>query len=299
MRALIAYDGSSDAGQAVALAAGIAWPPNSILRVISVVDPISLAPSAGFGVAYPYSSEVDNQIDAYFNSTLADVVNKLNGPNRMVESALLRGRPASVIVNDAHAFAPDLIVVGSRGLGSIASLVLGSVSSEVADHAPGPVLVARQASLSRVVFATDGSNTALAAEVSLAQWPIFEGLPIRVVGVADVREPWHTGIAPTMYGLAVEAYVQDLERATAEHRRILDESVGRLRAAGRDATPELRSGSASAEVVAAASEWRADLVVVGSRGQTGLTRLFLGSVARNIMHGSSASILVIRDSVQA
>ncbi|MEP7361111.1 MAG: universal stress protein, partial [Chloroflexota bacterium] len=289
MRVLIAYDGSNNAAQAASLVGDIVWPRDSILRVISAVSPIGVAPSALIGGVYPYSSEVDDQIRAYFDSALADVVQKLNGPNRVVESAVLYGRPASVIVDEAQAFAPDLVVVGSRGFGSIASLVLGSVSSEVVDHAPGPVLVARQARLTRVIFATDGSATAMAAEARLAQWAIFEDLPIRVVSVADVLEPWHTGIAPTMYGLAIEAYAQDLERAKAVHQRIVDESVARLRAAGRDATPELRYGGAAAEVVAAVGEWKADLVVVGSRGRTGLTRLFLGSVARNLMHASPAS----------
>jgi nucleotide-binding universal stress UspA family protein len=72
-----------------------------------------------------------------------------------------------------------------------------------------------------------------------------------------------------------------------------------LRAAGRDSTADLRSGDAAAEIIEAIGEWQADLVVMGSRGRTGLTRLLLGSVARNVVHGTSASILVVRAAVEA
>lgn len=295
MRILLAHDGSSDAAQAANLVNEIAWPPNSTLRVISVIEPTLVALTAWAGSVGGYSPEVDTQISAYYDGELADVVKHLSGPNRTVEGALLRGRPATVIVDDARALAADLIVVGSRGRGSIESLVLGSVSGEVVDHAPCPVLVARQAGLARVIFAADGSPSAATAEALLAQWPIFEGLPIRVVSVADVVHPWHTGIAPMMYGQVIEAYAQDLEAAKDEHRRIADESAERLRAAGRDAIAELRDGDAASEIIAAAGASNADLVVLGSRGRTGLTRLLLGSVARNVLHGSSASILVVRD----
>ena len=65
------------------------------------------------------------------------------------------------------------------------------------------------------------------------------------------------------------------------------------------AEPERRTGDAAAEILTAATEWQADLVVVGSRGQTGLTRILLGSVARNVVHGSTASVLVVHEPAAA
>src|SRR5699024_148939 len=116
-----------------------------------------------------------------------------------------RGRPASVLIDTADAFDADLIVVGSRGHGRVAALILGSVSSEVVDHAARPVLVARQAEAREVVFATDGSDAAAHVGSILATWPIFDRVPIHVVSVADVDQPWHTGVAPTMYRQVVDA----------------------------------------------------------------------------------------------
>jgi nucleotide-binding universal stress UspA family protein len=160
------------------------------------------------------------------------------------------------------------------------------------------VLVARKESIGRVVFGTDGSAASAAAEALLTTWPIFEGVPIQVVSVADVVEPWHSGIAPTMYAQVLEAHARDLADAKAECSRIAEETAARLRAAGRDARAVVRTGDAATEIIAATEESGADLVVVGSRGQTGLARIFLGSVARNVLHGSQASVLVVHGPVQ-
>jgi nucleotide-binding universal stress UspA family protein len=299
MRILLAHDGSAGAAQAADLVRDIAWPADSVVRVISVIEPTMVVPGAWGGIAPDYSAEADSAQRAYYEGELAETVQRLSGPNHEVESVVLHGRPATVIADEAGASGADLVVVGSRGHGAIASLVLGSVSGEVVDHAPCPVLVARHASVSSIVFATDASPSATTAQALLSEWPIFDGLPIRVVSVADVPHPWHTGIAPTMYRQVLDAHAKDLDEAKRVHQRIADESVEELRAAGRDAVPDVRVGDAAGEVIAAAESSGADLVVMGSRGRSGLARLLLGSVARNVIHGSAASILVVHDPARA
>lgn len=188
MRVLIAYDGSAGAAQAVALAEGIDWPADSMLRVVSVMEPTALpllpCPT---GAAAP--GVLEHDAAAYIEADRAAVVGRLSAPNRVVGAVLVRDRPASGLVDQAREFSADLVIVGSRGHGPIASLVLGSVSADVVDHAPCPVLVARRSTLERVVFATDGSDTAAEAKDILARWPIFAGVPIRVLSVADVVRP--------------------------------------------------------------------------------------------------------------
>jgi nucleotide-binding universal stress UspA family protein len=56
----------------------------------------------------------------------------------------------------------------------------------------------------------------------------------------------------------------------------------------------LRTGHTAAEIIAAAENLGADLIVTGSRGLHGFDRLLLGSVARNVVHHASASVLVVR-----
>jgi nucleotide-binding universal stress UspA family protein len=299
MRILLGYDGSSDAQEAADLVGGAPWPTGSTVRVIAVIEPTVLAATAWPAAMPEYGPEADRQIGEYYASELAGAVRRLEGPDRTVESGVLRGRAATAIVDDAEAFGADLVVVGSRGRGAIGSLILGSVSGEVVDHAPCPVLIARGPTVTRVVFATDGSPAAVAAQQLLTAWPMFRTVQVHVVSVADVPAPWHTGIAPTMYGQFVEAHARDLEDAKRAHQRIATETAEALRAAGLDATGETLVGDAATEIIAASSTFGADLIVLGSRGRTGLTRLVLGSVARNVAHGSATTTLVVREATSA
>ena len=123
----------------------------------------------------------------------------------------------------------------------------------------------------------------------------FGGLPIHVVSVADVVLPWKSGIAPTMYGQVLDAYAADLRMAKVEHERVAGDAAVRLRDAGRVVDSEMRDGDAAGEIISVAEQRGADLIVLGSRGRTGLTRLLLGSVARNVLSGTTASVLIARD----
>ncbi len=293
MKVLIGYDGSPGAELALTLAGFLRWPAQSTLRVVAVVDTtylyVGLPPGGGLN-----APELDEQMMAASEELVSAAADRLRAADRIVDGVVLRGRPATVLVDEATTFRADLAFGGSRGRGPISSLLLGSVAAEVVDHSPCPVLIARTASISSVVLAVDGSAPAAAAEELIATWSIFTGLPIKVVSVADVVEPWHTGIAPTMYRQVVEAHAKDLAEARSEHSRIADETTANLRAAGREASGEMRSGDAASEIIATAEAVGADLVVMGSRGRTGLARVLLGSVARNVLHGSGASVLIVR-----
>ena len=293
MRALIAFDGSAGAAEAVALAQTIAWPVQSRLRIVSVVEPGAWIPPLP-RVPMTATPVLEPELVAYLEAQQAEIVKRFALAGR-AEAALLRGRPASVIIDDARDFGADLVIVGSRGHGAIASLVLGSVSAEVVDHAPSPVLVARRETLSRVVVATDDSPSARAAEDVVAGWPIFDGLPIHVVSVADADRPWTTGIAPMFQRQARDAYTQDLQAAVEAAERVASESAVRLREAGRDADATPGRGDPASEIIAFAEERQADLIVLGSRGRSALAEIVLGSVARNVLAGSKASVLVVRE----
>ena len=292
MRVLLAFDGSAGAAEAVSLARVMASPDGSRLRVVSVVELESWMTSLPrpTGTARPV---LESEIAAYFDGEQRRIVD-LFSPERDVETVILHGRPATMIVEEARDFAADVVMVGSRGHGTIGTLILGSVSAEVVDHAASPVLVARRPDLSHVVMATDDSRSARAAEDVVAGWPVFEGLPIDVVSVADAVRPWTSGIAPGFQRQAREAYAQELDGAAEVADRIAGDAASRLREAGRLAEAFVRRGDPAAEIVALAEERRADLVVLGSRGRSALAEIVLGSVARNVLAGSKASVLVVR-----
>jgi nucleotide-binding universal stress UspA family protein len=172
-------------------------------------------------------------------------------------------------------------------------MLLGSVSAEVVDHSTVPVLVARGHAIDRVILAWDGSEAAAAAAGLLGAWPIFGQSLVKVVCVADVRTPWWTGFPEAGSPETMTLYVEAADGARRHADELLAEMTGRLRAEGLAVESERREGDAAAEVIAAARAWKANLVVLGTRGRTGVTRLVLGSVARNVVHHVPSSVMIV------
>lgn len=302
MRILLATDGSTAAAQARDLVAALPWRKGGRVRIVSV------APTRTEILGVPWTVDVLPDADQLEDEVLRVNRDALETAEREIRSArsdlviepvLTRGRPASAILDEARSMPADLIVVGHRGHGRWEEILLGSVSSEVVDHAPCPVLVARDERLGPILFADDGSPSARMAERVLTTWPMFSGLPVTVLTVAEEGYPYAAALGPGLYSEAMAQYAistHELERITQEAN---DAAVARLREAGLATTGLIREGGAAHEIVAVAREREAGLIVVGSRGQTGLRRLILGSVARNVLLHAPCSVLVVREPTSA
>lgn len=298
MRVLVATDGSPVAGLAVDLVAGIDWPAGTHVRVVEAVE----TGRALFGGPWPAVAlfQVED-LEADLAKGAVEAVEqaraRLARPELDVSVEVLRGRPATAIVDAATSWRADLIVVGSRGHGTIESMVLGSVSAEVVDHSPVPVLVARDRTIARVLLAWDGSACARRAADLVKSWPIFAGSSTRVVSVADVGFPWWAGLPTPGTAETIPMYLEAAEASRRLSDSLADEMSDELRKVGLDATPERFEGDAATEVIAAAQAMQADLIVIGTHGRTGLARLVLGSVARNVLHHAHCSVLIAREPV--
>jgi nucleotide-binding universal stress UspA family protein len=296
MRVLLAIDGSDSAGLALELVANIGWPAGSEILVAEAVE----TEAAVFGGPWPalavdHADRIEDEMRAAAQQTVDDACRHLARPGLSVNTAVLSGRPASAIVDRARGMSADLIVLGSRGHGTIESMLLGSVSAEVVDHAPAPVLVARTPRFGRVVLAWDGSSCASRAATLLRSWPIFARSQVRVVTVADIEPAWWTGF-PTPGAAEASAMYLDAAEATRLHYdKMAREMADRLRFAGLAVDAERRDGDAATELISAAAAYNADLIVMGTHGRTGLARLLIGSVARNVLHHASSSVLVVRE----
>ena len=298
MRVLLATDGSASADRARDLIAALAWPRGTVVRVVIAVETHLEVLAAPFAMA---PSEVVDDLDAelmrHAEGTLDAAEHVLREAGLDVERLILQERAASSIIEQAREWHADLVVLGNRGHSSLASMILGSTSAEVVDHAPCPVLVARDRSVDEVVIGVDGSPGAKLAEHLLTDWPMFHGLPASVVGVAATGVPWNPGMATGLYDAVVESYALDVDAARREVRDLAEEAANRLRAAGVAATAHLREGDPAAELVSFARGRGRPLLVLGSRGHTGLARLLLGGVARNVLYHAPGSVLIVRQGV--
>jgi nucleotide-binding universal stress UspA family protein len=296
MRVILAVDGSEPSGLAVDLVAAAAWPPGTGIDVLQVIDLASLV----YGGPWPAVPTIaPDQIEADFREqaerTIRETAARLAGPDRRIHTEVIPGRPATVIVDRAREMRADLIVLGSRGHGTIESMVLGSVSAEVVDHAPCPVLVARGSQTGRVLLGWDGSSGAGRVADLVKTWPMFAQSVVRVLSVADVKFPWWTGFPEAGSAEMLPMYVETADTMRREHAVLAAAMAGRLRTAGIAAEPDRRDGDPATEIVASATHWPADVVAIGSHGRTGLRRILLGSVARNVLQHAPCSVLIVRE----
>jgi nucleotide-binding universal stress UspA family protein len=96
--------------------------------------------------------------------------------------------------------------------------------------------------------------------------------------------------APEVLVLATD-WTKQFEVVAREH---LDKVIARVREVGLDAEPVLRKGAAWREIVAAAKDIKADMVVVGSEGRGLVGRTLLGSVAEKVVRAAPCAVLVVR-----
>lgn len=135
---LLAVDGSDHSLHAARVASSLAKAMNSkTLRIVYAYDPIP-----------PYLGEPNMQ--EAINARLDESKKILQKAQAAVgtipgeiETEHLEGSPAEAIIGVAKTRGSDVIVMGSRGLGKLAGLVIGSTSQKVVSHAPCPVLIVR------------------------------------------------------------------------------------------------------------------------------------------------------------
>ena len=134
---LLATDGSPDAGQALEYARDLALRDGAQVIVVHAFEPVPTYLGEPWG----------DRVTARHVSMGQDVAN--NAAQRLQKAGVdvlvevLEGPPADAILRVTDVRQPDLIVMGSRGQGALASLLLGSVSHRVLAHARAPVLVAK------------------------------------------------------------------------------------------------------------------------------------------------------------
>ncbi len=163
----------------------------------------------------------------------------------------------------------DLLVIGPRGPGLAKAMHLGSTAEWLMIHPPAPMLVVRHGRRTQtVVICHDGSPDARAATDVVCRMPWVDQLIVTIVGVDDGRA-------------AVEEAV---EAASVP-----------LTAVGADVRHEILCGVPTVELLRHLEQNNPDLVVLGTRGLTGLPRLRRGSTAGVLAHATQSSVLLASD----
>lgn len=198
---------------------------------------------------------------------------------------VVKGEAFEQIIDVAKNESCTLIVMGRRGLHRVERMLMGSVTAKVIVHSSTDILVIpRDAEIGwkNITVATDGSvdsEKALAKAIDLGK---SHGSGLTGVTVVDMH--------PEHYADAAGVVDQLDEKA----KTVLEKAVAGAATAGMELHTQLLHGDPAAEITGYARKNNAGIIFVGSRGLTGLKKIFLGSVAGKVIGLSSCAVFVTK-----
>lgn len=128
---LVATDRSENAKKAVLRAKEVAKKLNASVDIIKVVNDRVVSPATT--VNY-HNAKTDEELQTFAEELLAEELRMFEDFEGKVGAKLRRGDPADVIIREAREGDYDLVIMGSRGLGTFSRAMLGSVSNKVLNH---------------------------------------------------------------------------------------------------------------------------------------------------------------------
>jgi nucleotide-binding universal stress UspA family protein len=146
----------------------------------------------------------------------------------------------------------------------------------------------------KILLAIDGSPPSQGAVQEVAQRPWPSPSTVRILSVIQPYTP------PASEIVLASATLEEIrQRQTQDAEQLTRQAGERLAARGLSIDAAVREGDPRTEIIDAADEWDADLIVVGSHGRTGLKRLMMGSVAQAVVAHAHCSVEVVRRRTEA
>lgn len=256
------FDSGAEA-LAIALACRCGLPLAGVLPIVSNAEYESLAPE----LAAAAEAEAATRIHALLARAQAAGVS--------LDLRVRRGEePYREIVDEAAERAADLLLIRRRGRRSyLAQLMVGEMVASVVAHAPCSVLIVPRAAAmwsQRILAAVDPRAVDLRIVAMAAAVAAECAVPLSLVAVAA--------------------------NTSAEARQLAERALQRAgdaaAAAGVQAEALLRSGRPHEQILAAAAERGADLVVIGRHGEGRIARAWLGGVTQKVVGSTDRPVLV-------
>jgi nucleotide-binding universal stress UspA family protein len=285
-RVLVATDGSKDAQAAIATARAFPWPVATRVRAV-------VARRSGWS---GQEGPVIAALGGHFERVAAGAARSLRHTWPSADSIVVDALPVEAILGEARRFRAKVIVLGWRGYGPVARLLMGSVSRGVVRHAVCPVLVVRRRrDIRSVVLGVDGSPNARKAARFLAGLKPRPGA--RVV-LACIVEPVTVPSAGLLPGAVRSVLGREAAKVNLERMRQGEQELRAiapaLKKAGWRVSTRVRLGVPLRGLLEAVKASKADLLCVGARGTGGVKRLLLGSIAEGALNRCPVGVLLVR-----
>lgn len=273
---VVGVDGSPSSFEAACWAGAVADRLGAPLLVASVIPEPGYYFSGDAMMSYPVSEELVAATTSNVDDARELVQRRY--PGVAIDTEILAGRADTALIENAdHA---RMMVVGSRGKGSINSLLIGSTALRIANHASCPVVVWRGEPGQPiplhlpVIVGVDGSELSEHAVASAFELAGLFAVPLVAV------HTWTTSLQGPTTDESERALLSECVSGWAE--KYPDVEV----------TQVAEEGNAAAMLIELAAT--AQLVVVGSHGRNRLAAALLGSTSQNLLHHVSSPLMICR-----
>jgi nucleotide-binding universal stress UspA family protein len=287
MKILLAIDGSDHSYEAVRSLKYLARAEE--LHVVHVLDvPTPAYPMMMPEVAQELYETVERNMRDDGNRLLDRILSLLPMDVGPVTKHLVVGSPADQIVALAEQHKVGLTLLGTRGLGPIKERLIGSVAHRVLTFAPGAKLIlpGPMKMLKRILLPLQGPQDAEQALHFLQQRMFREPATMTLFTVLPhTRPPW-----PVDAASAEQMEIHALRNA----QDFLNGTAAKITALGHQARVAATLGTPVEGILHEAKASNAELILLGSRGRHGLTRMVLGSVSHALLHQGTYPLMIFR-----
>lgn len=288
---LLAIDGSTDANLAARVAADVSKETGSELHVVHVLPQFSQHAYPGI-TPEVYSYVLDKSYEEAHHLLVEQAERIAAHGGIVTKTHVRRGPVRDEILDLAQEIGAGLILMGSRGLGLVRRLLLGSVAEGVVHHAPCPVLVARGGQEAwppeRVVIGDDGSEAAESAgRLGTFIGGLFETKALLVRTYPELPEL-------DVEGRKSNPRLVD-DEFRREWRRLEERAIRMGKASGVRLSVRLSVSEPAACLLKAAEEEggpEKTIIAVGSRGLRTMRRIRLGSVSTKVLRAARGPVLI-------
>lgn len=311
---LVALDGSALAEATLPFVERVARGGEAEVTLLRVVPPPSttgvlvrstseLLPfMASIPIERPEASAEAARVARYEAERYLDALDdRLGSQGIIARGVVVVGEPAPTVIEEAGQRDADLIALGTRGRSGLGRWIYGSVAEAIVAQSPVPVFLARSGAFAEpgrwssgdlstdapILVPLDGTPRAemavsVAASLSLQIGTSVHLLQIVVPPEDTIPSYWATDVLRTT--------VDDHEVGAQAY---LAEMVRRLRAQGVRATASVETDDIGIGIAREARVRKASLVVMATHAYTPLTRVFLHSVAQEVLHRVALSVIFL------
>jgi nucleotide-binding universal stress UspA family protein len=307
MKVLLALEQTRISEGAIRLLGKLTLPRGSdlfLLHVTPIPQPITGLAKERILKISQQVQEVEKDALEQAQQFLHKVEKRFSSQDVQVYPLVKKGYPGEEILKIIRSKNIDLVVMGTRGFSKATGFLLGSVSQWVLQEAPCSVLIARKMSREKkgeqglkLLLATDGSADSREAVQFVKTVALSASSHLTLIHVVQ-KHVYETARALTIDSTKENEFAklseELLEIRGREGAKLLEHTRKALSLSGLTIQERLAYGNPADEILKTARYMQADLIVVGSRGTTGVKRMFMGSVSNKVSHSAGCPVAVIR-----